>query len=171
MFIPVVSGDHGFPGFPRAKCNLYDIGCQVAMAARWPGRIRPGRVVEDFVNLMDLGPTFMEAADVTVPVTMTGKSLLPVFESDTSGQVDPDRTFVVTGRERHVSIISHGALLDVTNSSPTSKCLHSVQPSGLAAYFSTNSLWKCFLRTVIRTRWFSESFSLMSAPPVGESND
>ena len=22
----VISGDHGIPGFPRAKCNLYNIG-------------------------------------------------------------------------------------------------------------------------------------------------
>jgi N-sulfoglucosamine sulfohydrolase len=106
----VVSGDHGIPGFPRAKCNLYNIGCEVAMAARWPGRIEPGRVVEDFVNLMDLGPTFMEAADVPVPHTMTGKSLVPVFDSKASGQVDSDRTFVVTGRERHVSVAREGFL-------------------------------------------------------------
>ena len=52
----VVSGDHGIPGMPRAKCNLYDIGCEVALAARWPGHIEPGRVIEDFVNIMDLAP-------------------------------------------------------------------------------------------------------------------
>ena len=33
----VVSGDHGIPGFPRAKCNVYDIGQEVALAIRWPG--------------------------------------------------------------------------------------------------------------------------------------
>ena len=33
----VVSGDHGIPGFPRGKCNLYNLGCEVALAARWPG--------------------------------------------------------------------------------------------------------------------------------------
>src|SRR5690606_13569427 len=27
----VVSGDHGIPGIPRGKCNLYDIGCEVAL--------------------------------------------------------------------------------------------------------------------------------------------
>jgi arylsulfatase A-like enzyme len=59
---------------------------------------------------MDLGPTFMEAADVAVPSTMTGKSLLPVFESAAIGQIDPDRTFVVTGRERHVSVAREGNL-------------------------------------------------------------
>jgi N-sulfoglucosamine sulfohydrolase len=99
----VVSGDHGIPGIPRAKCNLYDIGCEVALAARWPGRIQPGRVVEDFINLMDLGPTFLEAAGARVPDSMSARSLMPVFESDKSGQIEDDRTFVVTGRERHAA--------------------------------------------------------------------
>jgi len=97
----VVSGDHGIPGMPRAKCNLYDIGCEVALAARWPDRIAPGRVVDDFVNLMDLGPTFCEAGGITVP-TMTAKSLIPVLEAPASGRIDPARDHVVTGRERHV---------------------------------------------------------------------
>ena len=77
----VVSGDHGIPGIPRAKCNLYDIGCEVAMAMRWPGKIRPGRVVDDFINLMDLGPTFMDAAGEQPPDVMDGKSLLPIMLS------------------------------------------------------------------------------------------
>ncbi len=106
----VVSGDHGIPGFPRAKCNLYDIGCEVALAAMWPGRIKPGRVVEDFVNLMDLAPTFLEAAEVHAPESMTARSLLPVLESERSGQVESDRTFVVTGRERHGAGAREGGL-------------------------------------------------------------
>ncbi len=106
----VVSGDHGIPGMPRAKCNLYDIGCEVALAARWPGRIAPGRVVEDFVNIMDLAPTFCEAGEIEIPATMTAKSLMPVLESTDSGQVDPSRDFVVTGRERHVHIAREGYL-------------------------------------------------------------
>ena len=106
----VVSGDHGIPGFPRAKCNLYDIGCEVALAARWPGRIPPGRAVDDAINLMDLAPTFMDAAGVAIPDSMTGRSLLPVFESADSGLVDASRTFVVLGRERHVAAAREGHL-------------------------------------------------------------
>ena len=106
----VVSGDHGIPGFPRGKCNLYDIGCEVALAARWPGYIEPGREIDDFINLMDLGPTFLEAAGVDIPDSMTGKSLVSVFEENASGQVDADRTFVVTGRERHVGFAREGFL-------------------------------------------------------------
>ena len=106
----VVSGDHGIPGFPRAKCNLYDIGCEVALAARWPGHISPGRIVDDFVNLKDLSPTFLQAAGLTPPDCMTDRGLLEVLESPGSGQVDPERTFVVTGRERHVAAAREGNL-------------------------------------------------------------
>ena len=99
----VVSGDHGIPGFPRGKCNLYDIGCEVALAARWLGQIPPGRVVEDMVNIMDLGPTFLQAAGIAPPDCMDAQGLLGVFQSEAGGQVDPLRTYVVTGRERHVA--------------------------------------------------------------------
>ena len=99
----VVSGDHGIPGFPRAKCNLYDIGCEVALAARWPGKIAGERTVHDFVNLMDLAPTFLEAAGVEIPEVMTARSLMPILAGREQGQVEADRTYVVTGRERHVA--------------------------------------------------------------------
>lgn len=105
----VVSGDHGIPGFPRGKCNLYDFGTGVALAVRWGG-IKGGRVVEDFVNLMDLAPTFLEAGGVKPPEVMTGRSLVGVLKSDRSGQVDPKRTWVVTGRERHVAAARDGFL-------------------------------------------------------------
>ena len=87
----VVSGDHGIPGMPRAKCNLYDIGCEVALAARWPGQIVSGGVVHDYVNLMDLAPTFCEVGGITVPASMTGRSLLQVLTASggKTGQVDP----------------------------------------------------------------------------------
>jgi arylsulfatase A-like enzyme len=97
----IISGDHGMPGVPGGKCNLYDHGVGVALIARGPG-IKPGRVVDDFVNLMDLAPTFLEAGGVQAPAVMTGRSFMNVLRSDKSGMVDPGRTWVVTGRERHV---------------------------------------------------------------------
>ncbi len=105
----VISGDHGAPGFPHGKCNLYDFGTAVSLAIAGPG-VRGGRVVDDFVNLPDLAPTFLEAAQVTVPEVMTAKSLWPVLSSDKSGQVDPTRTWVLTGRERHVEMAREGYL-------------------------------------------------------------
>jgi hypothetical protein len=95
---------------PRAKCNLYDIGCEVALAARWPGKIKAGREVDDFVNLMDLAPTFCDAGGIDIPPSMTAKSIMPLLTSEVSGQVDAARDFVVTGRERHVHIAREGML-------------------------------------------------------------
>ena len=106
----VVSGDHGIPGFPRGKCNLYDLGNEVALAVRWPGHVRPQRVIEDFINLVDLCPTFLEAAGVPINPEMTGQSLVPLLEAGGSGNIEQDRTFVVTGRERHVAAAREGNL-------------------------------------------------------------
>ena len=97
----VISGDHGAPGFPQGKCNLYGFGTGVSLAISGPGVVG-GRVVDDFVNLPDLAPTFLEAAGLAKPDVMTGRSLWPVLKSNRSGLVDESRTWVVTGRERHV---------------------------------------------------------------------
>jgi N-sulfoglucosamine sulfohydrolase len=105
----VISGDHGMPGVPGGKCNLYDFGVGVALIATGPG-VKGGRVVDDFVNLMDLAPTFLEAGGVKPPAVMTGRSFLDVLHSDKSGLVDPARTWVVTGRERHVASAREGNL-------------------------------------------------------------
>ncbi|MCA9170358.1 MAG: sulfatase-like hydrolase/transferase, partial [Planctomycetales bacterium] len=104
----VVSGDHGIPGFPRGKCNLYDFGVQVPLAIRWGRRIPAGRIVTDFVNLMDLAPTLLEAASLEPPSVMTGRTLIPVLTSESAGRVDAARDFVITGRERHVAPIRAG---------------------------------------------------------------
>jgi N-sulfoglucosamine sulfohydrolase len=98
-----VSGDHGAPGFPNGKCNLYDFGVAVSLAIRFPGTANPGRVVDDFVLLPDLAPTFLAAAGQQLPEVMTGRDLIPVLKSEKSGQVDPSRDSVIVGRERHVA--------------------------------------------------------------------
>ncbi len=105
----VVSGDHGAPGFPRGKCNLYDFGTNVTLAIRGPG-IPNDRVVTDFTTLPDLAPTFLEAGGVDIPAVMTAKSLMPVLKSTESGQVDKSRTSAITGRERHVNNAREGNL-------------------------------------------------------------
>ncbi|WP_254507018.1 sulfatase family protein [Anatilimnocola floriformis] len=97
----VMSGDHGAPGFPHGKCNLYDFGVGVSLAIRWGGA-KSGRVVDDLVTLPDLAPTFLELGEVAVPKNMTGRSLVNILKSEKSGQVDPTRDAVFVGRERHV---------------------------------------------------------------------
>lgn len=96
----VITSDNGMP-FPRAKANLYDLGSRMPLAIRWPSRVPGGRKVDDFVNLTDLAPTFLEAAGVKPPGEITGRSLLALLETKKSGIVEPGRDAVFTGRERH----------------------------------------------------------------------
>jgi arylsulfatase A-like enzyme len=99
--IIVVSGDNGMP-FPRCKATLYDQGTRVPLAIRWGSKVAGRRQVADFVSLCDLAPTFLEAAGLRPSKQMTGRSLMPLLESKKSGQVDPERTFALSGMERHV---------------------------------------------------------------------
>ena len=107
--IIVVSGDHGAPGFPYGKCNLYDFGSRVSLLVSGPG-VKGNRVVEDMVSLPDVAPTLLEAGGVPVPEVMTAKSLWPVLKSTENGLVDPNRTEVYIGRERHVAKARKGNL-------------------------------------------------------------
>ena len=99
--IIVFTSDHGNP-MPRSKCNLYDTGTRVPLAVRWPLKFGTGRSVDDFVNLADLAPTFLEIAGAEVPDSMSARSLAPILQSNRSGQIDESRDFVVTAFERHV---------------------------------------------------------------------
>ena len=98
--IVIVTSDNGMP-FPRAKADLYDYGSRVPLAVRWPERIPGGRVIDDFVSLVDVAPTLLEAVDVPIPEEMTGRSLLDLLTSDEEGRIDDSRDHVILARERH----------------------------------------------------------------------
>ncbi len=100
--IMIISGDHGMPGMPYGKGNLYDFGSKVSLLVSWPEKVAGKRRVTDFISLPDLAPTILEMARITPPAHMLAKSFLPVLESSKSGQVDPQRDHVIIGRERHV---------------------------------------------------------------------
>jgi len=98
--IVVMTADNGWP-FPRCKANLYDGGTRQALVLMWPGKVKGERVIDDFVNLADLAPTFLEAAGLKPPAAMTGRSILGLA----TGREKPgrrDRVFVE--RERHANV-------------------------------------------------------------------
>jgi arylsulfatase A-like enzyme len=96
----VVTSDHGMP-FPRVKGQIYEDGFHIPLAIRWAGTVKPGRVVDDFINFRDLAPTFLGAAGLAPAPTMTGKSFLDVLRSPNSGVVDSTRDTMLVGKERH----------------------------------------------------------------------
>ena len=99
--IIVVTGDHGMP-FPRCKSNLYDSGARVPLVVRWPAKVPADRVVDDFVSLVDLAPTFMAAAGLKALPDMSGRNLLGLLGKDKSGRIEAERDHVIAGKERHV---------------------------------------------------------------------
>lgn len=101
----VATSDNGLP-FPRAKGNLYDWGVRMPLAIRWGAGIRAsGRVVEEFCSHTDFAPTFLEAARLPVPSSMSGRSLLPLLD----GAADASRDCAFTSLERHVMARPEGA--------------------------------------------------------------
>lgn len=94
--ITVITGDNGWP-YPRSKANLYDSGTHAPLAIMWPARIGPGRSSRALVSLIDLAPTFLEAARIDRPAEMVGKSLL----AHLLGGAEGPNPFVVTSLERH----------------------------------------------------------------------
>ena len=105
--IVVMTSDNGMP-FPRAKANLYDYGTRMPLGVRWPERVKPGRVIQDYVSFTDFAPTFLQAAGLDPPAQMTGRSFLDLLTSGKSGRIDPKRDKVFFGRERHAWVRKGG---------------------------------------------------------------
>lgn len=97
----VVTSDHGMP-FPRVKGQIYEAGFHVPLAIRWGRQItKPGRVIEDFINVRDFAPTFLATAGLEPGPAMTGRSFLDVLKSTQAGLIDPLRNVMLVGKERH----------------------------------------------------------------------
>jgi N-sulfoglucosamine sulfohydrolase len=97
--IVVITSDNGMP-FPRCKANLYDSGCRMPLAIRWPKRLKAGKTIDGLVSLIDLVPTFLEAAGLRPPAGAAGTSLLPLLDGKT--QDNRERAFFE--RERHANV-------------------------------------------------------------------
>lgn len=60
-----------------------------------------GETVSDFVNLLDLAPTFLEAAGISPPSQMTGRSLLDLLRAENDGRTEAHRSHTLLAKERH----------------------------------------------------------------------
>jgi len=96
----IMTGDNGWP-FPRCKANLYDGGTRQPLAVRWPARCKAGQVCDDFINLMDLAPTCLEAAGLKPLPEMTSRSFLGLL---TGAEKCGSRNTVFLERERHADV-------------------------------------------------------------------
>ncbi len=106
--VVIVCSDNGWQ-MPRGLGNLYDFGMRIPMIVYMPERFKGNRVVDDFISLNDIAPTFLELAGIEIPSYMNAKSLVPILEAENSGIIQQDRNFIVTGRERHAYVRKNGA--------------------------------------------------------------
>jgi arylsulfatase A-like enzyme len=73
--IVVFTTDHGI-AFPRAKATLYDPGIQTTLIIRWPHGIEGGKTYSELISNIDLLPSLLDMADVSVPEDIQGRSFL-----------------------------------------------------------------------------------------------
>ncbi len=95
----IVTSDHGMP-FPFVKGQIHEDAFHLPLAMRWGAAIKPGRVVEDFINVRDFAPTYMELAGLKPHAQMTGRSLVNILRSEKSGWIE-NRDTMLAGKERH----------------------------------------------------------------------
>ncbi|CAL1519688.1 sulfatase [Chitinophaga sp. MM2321] len=67
-------GEHGW----FDKRFMYEESLRTPMVMRYPGVVKPGTKINDFVLNLDIAPTCLDVAGVKAPAAMQGKSFLPV---------------------------------------------------------------------------------------------
>jgi len=76
-------GDHGGQ-FPRGKGTVYEGGLRVPLIVRWPGVAGAGQVRRELASTIDLLPTALHAAGVTLPPDqLPGRNLKPLLTGET----------------------------------------------------------------------------------------
>ena len=71
--------------FPRCKGQEYNNSNHVPMAVMWKNGIKkPGRTVDDYISLIDIAPTLLEAVGVEQDKTgmkpITGRSFIDILK-------------------------------------------------------------------------------------------
>ena len=73
--------DNG-PHYPGMIMTCYDRGAATPLLVRWPGKIKPGRQVDHLISSVDIMPTLLEAAGISVPESVEGKSFLSMMTDE-----------------------------------------------------------------------------------------
>jgi uncharacterized sulfatase len=93
----IVSSDNGSwfqgssAGMRGRKMDIFEGGMRVPLVISWPGRIRPGLVVDDPVVLIDVLPTVLELTGLPAPSDriIDGESLMPLLEGRRPNHLRP----------------------------------------------------------------------------------
>ncbi len=80
----IVTTDHGI-AMPRAKCSVYEPGLQVMLMMRHAGRKgwHGGVVRNEMMSNIDVLPSILELAGISVPANVQGRSFAPLLDGRT----------------------------------------------------------------------------------------
>jgi len=65
--------------FPFAKWTCFEMGLASGLIVRWPGHVEANSKTDALVEYVDVTPTFLDAAGLSIPNGLDGKSFLPVL--------------------------------------------------------------------------------------------
>jgi len=77
-------GEHGW----YDKRWMYEPSLRLPLIVSWQGKVPPGRVDSHLVQNLDLAPTFLDAAGLSIPERMQGRSLMPILMDEPIGPSD-----------------------------------------------------------------------------------
>jgi len=69
-------GEHGF----FDKRLMYEPSIRIPLLIRYPKRVKPGTVIEEFALNVDFAPTIMDYIGLPIPKDVDGRSLRPLLE-------------------------------------------------------------------------------------------
>ena len=72
-------GEHGF----FDKRFMYEEALRMPFIIRYPGKIKPGIIVDDIITNIDFAPTLLEMAGIPVPEAVQGNSFFPNLKGKT----------------------------------------------------------------------------------------
>ncbi|WP_438988705.1 sulfatase family protein [Polaribacter sp.] len=106
--IVILLSDHGMP-FPFAKSSIYQNGIKTPLLVSWPSKYKPNIDKKSMISAIDIAPTILDMANLSIPKKMEGKSILPVlvekeqqigqyvfaqFDENAGGVPRPSRTVI-----------------------------------------------------------------------------
>ena len=63
--------------------HMYEETHHIPLVVRWNGVTSPGTTCDEFVNLVDLMPTFLEIGGADLPNNLDGRSIVPLLRGET----------------------------------------------------------------------------------------
>ncbi len=164
-------GDH----YMWHKLQPYEPSARIPLLIRAPERyeLQAGSVAEQPVSLEDLMPTLLEMAEVEVPETVEGRSLLPIMRGDSPSWRDylhiqhaPLHHTLTDGREKYIWLVEDGREQFFDLRQDPTEC-HDLSAEASAA--ERIAKWRKLLVTKLvgRPEGFSDGERLIPGRPFG----